>query len=102
RTVESLIKAGAFDSVGHPRQGLLFVHETIIETVLGRRRKQAEGQFDLFSAVDDPAPESVVGHRTTIPDTEFPKSQRLAFEKAMLGRHWGAHSNVGAARSLGE
>ena len=56
RCVESLAKAGAFDSLGHPRQGLVFVHETIIETVLGRRRNEAEGQFDLFSAVDDPAP----------------------------------------------
>ena len=56
RTIESLIKAGAFDSLGHPRQGLVFVYETIVETVLGRRRNEAEGQFDLFSAVDDPAP----------------------------------------------
>jgi DNA polymerase-3 subunit alpha len=100
RTVESLIKAGAFDSVGHPRQGLLFVHETIIETVLGRRRNEAEGQFDLFSAVDDPAPESVVGHRTTIPDTEFPKSQRLAFEKEMLGLYVSEHPMMGAERAL--
>src|SRR4029078_11060950 len=44
RTVESLAKAGAFDSLGHPRQGLVFVHETIIETVLGRRRNEDEGQ----------------------------------------------------------
>jgi DNA polymerase-3 subunit alpha len=58
RCIESLAKAGAFDSVGHPRQGLVFVHETIIETVLGRRRNEAKGQFDLFSAVDDPAPEA--------------------------------------------
>jgi DNA polymerase III subunit alpha len=100
RTVESLIKAGAFDSVGHPRQGLLFVHETIIETVLGRRRNEAEGQFDLFSAVDDPAPESVVGHRTTIPDTEFPKSHRLAFEKEMLGLYVSEHPMMGAERAL--
>jgi DNA polymerase-3 subunit alpha len=100
RTVESLAKAGAFDSLGHPRQGLVFVHETIIETVLGRRRNEAEGQFDLFSAVDDPAPESVVGHRTEIPDTEFPKSQRLAFEKEMLGLYVSDHPMMGAERAL--
>ena len=100
RRIESLAKAGAFDSVGHPRQGLVFVHETIIETVLGRRRNEAEGQFDLFSAVDDPAPESVVGHRTEIPDTEFPKSQRLAFEKEMLGLYVSDHPMMGAERAL--
>ena len=100
RTIESLVKAGAFDSVGHPRQGLLFVYETIVETVLDRRRNEAEGQFDLFSAVDDPAPESVVGHRTTIPDTEFPKSQRLAFEKEMLGLYVSEHPMLGAERAL--
>jgi DNA polymerase-3 subunit alpha len=100
RCIESLAKAGAFDSVGHPRQGLVFVHETIIETVLGRRRNEAEGQFDLFSAVDDPAPESVVGHRTEIPDSEFPKSQRLAFEKEMLGLYVSDHPMMGAERAL--
>ncbi len=100
RTIESLIKAGAFDSVGHPRQGLVFVHETIVETVLGRRRNEAEGQFDLFSAVDDPAPESVAGHRTLIPDSEFPKSQRLAFEKEMLGLYVSEHPMMGAERAL--
>ena len=100
RCIESLAKAGAFDSVGHPRQGLVFVHETIIETVLGRRRNEAEGQFDLFSAVDDPAPEAVVGHRTEIPDTEFPKSQRLTFEKEMLGLYVSDHPMMGAERAL--
>jgi len=100
RCVESLAKAGAFDSLGHPRQGLVFVHETIIETVLGRRRNEAEGQFDLFSAVDDPAPEAVVGQRTPIPDAEFPKSQRLAFEKEMLGLYVSEHPMMGAERAL--
>jgi DNA polymerase-3 subunit alpha len=100
RTVESLAKAGAFDSLGHPRQGLVFVHETIIETVLARRRNEAEGQFDLFSAVDDPAPEAVVGQRTPIPDTEFAKSQRLAFEKEMLGLYVSDHPMMGAERAL--
>ncbi len=102
RTIESLVKAGAFDSVGHPRQGLLFVFETIVETVLGRRRNEAEGQFDLFSAVDDPAPEAVVGHRVEIPDTEFPKSQRLAFEKEMLGLYVSEHPMMGARAGAAE
>ncbi len=53
RTIESLVKAGGFDSLGHPRQGLVHVFETIVDTVIDRRRNEAEGQFDLFSAVGE-------------------------------------------------
>jgi DNA polymerase-3 subunit alpha len=100
RTIESLVKAGAFDSLGHPRQGLLFVFETIVDTVLDRRRNEAEGQFDLFSSMGDTAPAAVAGNRTAIPDTEFPKSQRLAFEKEMLGLYVSEHPMLGAERAL--
>ena len=53
RTIESLIKAGAFDSMGHPRQGLLAVYEQILDQTVARRRREAEGQFDLFSMMND-------------------------------------------------
>ena len=48
RTVESLIKAGAFDSLGHPRQGLLMVFEQIIDATLVRRRERDQGVMSLF------------------------------------------------------
>ena len=48
RTVESLIKAGAFDSLGHPRRGLLMVFEQIIDTTLVRRRERDQGVMSLF------------------------------------------------------
>ena len=100
RTIESLAKAGGFDSLGHPRQGLVHVFETIVDTVIDRRRNEAEGQFDLFSAVGESEVEAVVGHRVEIPDTEFAKSQRLAFEKEMLGLYVSEHPLMGAERSL--
>ncbi len=100
RTIESLVKAGGFDSLGHPRQGLVHVFETIVDTVIDRRRNEAEGQFDLFSAVGESEVEAVVGHRVEIPDTEFAKSQRLAFEKEMLGLYVSEHPLMGAERSL--
>jgi DNA polymerase-3 subunit alpha len=100
RTVESLVKAGAFDSLGHPRQGLLFVFDGIVTDVLRRRGNEAEGQFDLFSSMGDAAPAAVAGNRTAIPDTEFPKSQRLAFEKEMLGLYVSEHPMLGAERAL--
>ena len=102
RTIESLIKAGGFDSLGHPRQGLFEAFEHIIEGSLARRRERdAEGQFDLFSAV--------VGRRVRqrfarsaaeIPDIEFPKSMRLALEKEMLGLYVSDHPLMGAQRTL--
>ena len=100
RTIESLVKAGGFDSLGHPRQGLVQVFETIVDTVIDRRRNEAEGQFDLFSAAGDSQVEAVVGHRVEIPDVEFAKSQRLQFEKEMLGLYVSDHPLMGAERSL--
>jgi DNA polymerase-3 subunit alpha len=104
RTVESLIKAGAFDSLGHPREGLVQVHETIISDVLRRRGKEAEGQFDLFSLAGDDAadavPEAVAGNRLPIPAAEFAKSVRLAYEKEMLGLYVSEHPMMGAERAL--
>ncbi len=99
RTIESLIKAGGFDSVGHPRQGLLAVHEQIIDRTVARRRKEAEGQFDLFSAMTDTVLEPVEA-RIAIPEIEFDKRQRLAFEKEMLGLYVSDHPLMGAEASL--
>ena len=48
RTVESLIKAGAFDTLGHPRKGLLMVFEQIIDTTVVRRRERDQGVMSLF------------------------------------------------------
>jgi DNA polymerase-3 subunit alpha len=99
RTIDSLIKAGGFDSLGHPRQGLVFAYEPILDAVLDRRRNEAEGQFDLFSSLGEAAP-AVSGNRIEIPDSEFPKAQRLAFEKEMLGLYVSDHPLMGAEASL--
>ena len=48
RTVESLIKAGAFDRLGHARRGLLTVFEQIIDTTVARRRERDAGVMSLF------------------------------------------------------
>jgi len=88
RTVESLIKAGAFDSLGHPRQGLLHVHEQIIDHTLARRREHDMGVMSLFG-VGQTGPS--FDERVEIADTEFDKSTRLAFEKEMLGLYVSDH-----------
>lgn len=53
RLVESLIKAGAFDSIDPNRRALFTIHEAAINSVVGLKRKQAEGQFDLFADLED-------------------------------------------------
>jgi DNA polymerase III subunit alpha len=97
RTVESLIKAGGFDSLGHPRQGLLAVFEQIVDETCARRRKEAEGQFDLFASSDDGAFDI---SRVPIPDLEFRKRDLLAFEKEMLGLYVSDHPLMGAEAAL--
>ncbi len=100
RTIESLVKSGAFDSLGHPRQGLGLVFESIIEEVLRRRSKEAEGQFDLFSTSAVVSESEREHSRTAIPEQEFAKTQRLAFEKEMLGLYVSDHPLMGAERAL--
>ena len=78
RTVESLIKAGAFDSLGHPRQGLLIVFEQIIDTTLVRRRERDQGVMSLFGDwASDAAADAASTSASPIPDIEFDKSDRL-------------------------
>jgi DNA polymerase-3 subunit alpha len=50
RTIESLIKAGAFDSLGHPRHGLVRIHEQYVDALVDEKRKEAIGQDSLFAA----------------------------------------------------
>ncbi|MEI7624019.1 MAG: DNA polymerase III subunit alpha [Actinomycetes bacterium] len=101
RTIESLIKAGGFDSMGYSRKGLLGYFDRIIDDTVARRRKEAEGQFDLFSMSDDDADGSLVaGTRIVIPEEDFDKRQRLAFEKEMLGLYVSDHPLMGAEASL--
>jgi DNA polymerase-3 subunit alpha len=101
RTIESLIKAGAYDSVGHPRQGLLHVYEQIVDHTLARRRERDAGIMSLFGDGDDQSADvSGFDERVSVPDTEFAKRERLAHEKEMLGLYVSEHPLMGAERGL--
>ena len=52
RTMESLIKAGGFDSLGHPRRGLCLVFEEIVDRTLERRREHEAGVVSLFATLE--------------------------------------------------
>ncbi len=96
RTVESMIKAGAFDSLGHPRRGLLEMAYTVVDTTLERRRAEEAGQYSLFgggtSEISDISRE--------IPDHEWDKKVLLAFEKEMLGLYVSDHPLLGIEKVL--
>ena len=103
RTIESLIKAGAFDSLGHPRQGLLArVRADRRRACSAVARKRGRGHSS--SLFDRGRRRRRRGRCSTtalaIPDTEFAKSQRLAFEKEMLGLYVSDHPLMGAERAL--
>ena len=93
RLVESLIKAGAFDSVDPNRRALFTIHETAINSVVGLKRKQAEGQFDLFADLDDSAEQDGMGDAmVSVPDVEeWDKKTKLNFEREMLGLYVSDH-----------
>ena len=101
RTMESLVKGGAFDSLGHPRQGLCLVLEAVVDRTLERRKEQDFGITTLFAALEEEESDpGWGGAKVAIPDSEFEKSQRLAFEKEMLGLYVSDHPLMGFEAAL--
>jgi DNA polymerase-3 subunit alpha len=100
RTIESLIKAGAFDTLGQTRRALLGRHEEAVDEVVGLKRREAVGQFDLFAGFgDDQA--GPAGLAVQIPDLEeFDKKDKLAFEREMLGLYVSDHPLLGLEHVL--
>jgi DNA polymerase III subunit alpha len=108
RAVESLVKAGAFDSLGHTRKGLLGVFEHITDTTLTRRRERERGVMSLFgdwAAADEVAGAAVsegaaFDERLAVPDIEFEKTDKLRHEKEMLGLYVSDHPLFGVEAAL--
>jgi len=99
RAVESLIKAGAFDTLGHPRRGLLTVHEPLIDRAIAARREADRGVMSLFGEISE-AGEGSWSDETPIPDLEFGKADRLRHEKEMLGLYISDHPLKGIEGAL--
>ena len=95
KTVESLCKAGAFDSLGHTRKGLVHVHAEAIDACLDTKRAEAIGQFDLFG--EEPAADGLGGgvFDIKIPLGEWEKSVLLTYEREMLGLYVSDHPLFG-------
>jgi DNA polymerase III subunit alpha len=102
RTIEAIIKGGGFDSMGHPRRGLLDVYESIIDRTTARRREADRGVMSLFGGGEEEVPGVVTfdDSRVPVPAHEWEKMMRLGFEKEMLGLYVSDHPLLGAQASL--
>ena len=95
--IRDSIKAGSFDSLGHPRKGLLNVYELIIDQTVSSRKDHDIGVATLFGSLGD---EPTFDDRPEIPDIEFDKMPKLANEKEMLGLYISDHPILGYEAAL--
>ncbi|HEX5905462.1 MAG TPA: DNA polymerase III subunit alpha, partial [Propionibacteriaceae bacterium] len=97
RVIESLIKAGAFESMGHSRRALMTVYEAAVDGVLDLKRNEANGQDDLFGELAETDP-VLTGSVPDLPDWD--KRTKLAFEREMLGLYVSDHPLQGLEHIL--
>ena len=97
KSIESLIKAGAFDSLKHSRRGLMMVFLEALDAVSESKRAESIGQFDLFGAANAT---SVSGVVLDIPNTEWEKMMLLGYEREMLGLYVSDHPLLGVEHIL--
>lgn len=88
RALESMIQAGAFDSMGFHRSQMLAVYERVVDAVANERRKNVEGQLDLFGM----GVENVQDEEIAMPNLpEMGKKELLALEKQTTGLYLSGH-----------
>ena len=100
RVIESLIKAGAFDSLGNSRRALFEIFEEAVDAQASLKKNEAAGQIDLFGSFFDEAlgDSSFTG---SVPDKpEWSKKEKLAFEREMLGLYVSDHPLAGREAQL--
>ena len=91
RSMESLIKAGAFDALGVPRLGFLLKVDEICDVTLSRRRDHSLGITTLFAAFGEGDGHDWEGTDVPLSDIEFDKAVKLDFEREMLGTYISDH-----------
>ncbi|HEX6514515.1 MAG TPA: DNA polymerase III subunit alpha [Nocardioidaceae bacterium] len=100
RVIESLIKAGAFDSLGHKRRALVTVHETAVDQYVDIKRNEAIGQDSLFGGLDDDAGAGF-GVSVQVPEIDdWDKQTLLGHERDMLGLYVSDHPLMGLEHVL--
>lgn len=88
RALESLIKAGAFDSMGYRRSQLIQIVSAVVDAIGQSRKKNIEGQMDLFGMGNDAVQDTQIA-LPNIP--EVSKRELLAMEKETTGLYLSGH-----------
>lgn len=97
KTLESLIKGGAFDSLGHARRGLMAIYLEALDSISESKRAEAIGQFDLFGGAN----QNQIAHiDLDYPVDEWDKRTLLAHEREMLGLYVSDHPLFGVESLL--
>ncbi|MBE7561033.1 DNA polymerase III subunit alpha [bacterium] len=87
KTVESLVRCGAFDGFGLSRGQLLAMYPKAMEQAAAHHRDRAIGQLDLFGMAQIQVPDAI-----EVPDApDLPESERLADERQLLGIYVSGH-----------
>lgn len=97
KTLESLIKGGAFDSLGHSRRGLMAIYLEALDSISETKRAEAIGQFDLFGGGSE---NQVATIDLDYPIDEWDKRTLLAHEREMLGLYVSDHPLLGVESLL--
>ena len=103
RTIESLVKGGAFDGLQESRMGLVRIHEEYVDAFVAIKRQEAIGQDSLFGSFgddDDAEGGADLMGLAPVPTTEWDKSTLLGFEREMLGLYVSDHPLLGVEHIL--
>ncbi|PKM50163.1 MAG: DNA polymerase III subunit alpha [Firmicutes bacterium HGW-Firmicutes-7] len=90
RLLESLIKGGAFDSLGGYRKQYMQGYKPILDAIAHGQKTVIDGQIDLFSFSEEVAKDSPLDD--LLPQVEeYHEEQMLTFEKEVLGIYVSGH-----------
>ena len=90
KCIESLIKAGAFDSLGKNRKTLLYSFDQILDTVQDEHSRAFSNQITMFDVANDGKDIEEMKYNFS-EQTEFPEKELLSMEKEMLGMYISGH-----------
>ena len=102
RAIESLAKAGAFDSMGYARAGILQKLDECVDPLVDEQRQIGYGQDSLFAAFGGDVGDSVLTTFPEIPSREWDKAYLLQQEREMLGLYVSDHPLLGIEHLLAQ
>ncbi|NLS10245.1 DNA polymerase III subunit alpha [Nesterenkonia sp. MY13] len=103
RTVESLIKSGAFDELGHTRRSLVAIHESAVDQAVKQKKDALQYETDIFGALSSGDDGLDSFDAVVVPELpEWEKTDKLGWEREMLGLYVSDHPLQGLERMLSQ